>query len=142
VKINSDLIIEGTSKSLKELQEQVDKLTPVNLYYNYDGTTGNVTLNDDVNNYNYIEIFFRNNDNYYNSTRIYMDKPTDQRVYLGAHHAWGSGSVFTKMKIIQISGNKMNVFNSYYSQLELRNNTVILTQSNNIYITRVDGYKK
>lgn len=36
----------------------------------------------------------------------------------------------------------MNVFNSYYSQLELRNNTVILTQSNNIYITRVDGYKK
>ena len=58
MKINKDLIISDTNTSLGGMNDELEKLKKVILYENAAGTLGNITLNDNVENYSYIEVFF------------------------------------------------------------------------------------
>ena len=109
------------------------------LYDNPNGTIESITLDDDVSNYRYIDIFYRNNDRFYSNTRVY--EPNDKRIVLSANYT-DNEIVYLKNKIVEINGRSISNYNKCYSQIWTNNNgTVSYQNSNNIYIVKVVGYK-
>ena len=102
-----------------------------------------IILSDSAANYDYIEIFFRTNDNAYNSVKVY--EPNNKIVSLAAW--WVNNNVpraYTKIKLVSINGNVIDVVSSkQYGETayDMSSDPVYITLSNNIYITRVIGYK-
>lgn len=112
-------------------------LYEVVLYDNESGANGTITLNDSAANYKYIDIFFRNNDQQYNFTRIY--KPNGKQVSLLTSFTNNETYHIFKSKRVTISGNQI-ITNGY-----AENNFVaasVTDWGNNTYIIRVVGYKK
>lgn len=116
-------------------------LEGVSLYDNSSGTTGTVTLSESASNFNYLEIFFRNNDNTYSSVKVYS--PNNKRVSLFSVYlntTSSSGEYFmAKGANVTISGTSITK-NSYcegnfYNQNQQRD------RNNNTYILKVLGYK-
>lgn len=113
------------------------------LYDNPSGSNGNITLSDSVANYEYIEIYYRTNDNYVGSQKLY--KPNGKTTWLfGVQCGKGSGSTsgyaYLKCKKVTISEKSINNITDGYSEIGIGS---ISTNSNAnyIYITRVVGYK-
>ena len=99
------------------------------------GTTGDVALSESAANYDYMVIYFRPNDGYLSSTKI--RSPNGKRAFLISGYA-GSGTSDTsgwniKLKVVSISGTSITPF--AYKEY---NGSV--TNSNYIYITRVEGW--
>ena len=110
-------------------------LKPKTLFENDSGSNANITLNDNVENYEYIEIFYRNNDNFYSSRKFY--KPSGQKLVLDSYYVSSSSIVF-KMNYITISGT--SVTRNQFIEAN-KNNITQNDTSRNVYITRVFGYK-
>lgn len=106
-------------------------------------SNGTITLSDNASNYEYIEIFFRTNDNVYDSTKVYQ--PNNKLVSLAAW--WANANVprfYTKVKIVTINGTSIQAVSSnQYGEVsyDTSSDPVYISNSNNIYITRVIGYK-
>lgn len=105
------------------------------------GTDEAVTLNDDVSNYKYIEIFFRSNDNAYNSVKVY--NPYGKLVSLFV--PWMNTNTlryYIKSKIVKISQTTIANYTSVtYSETTLTTTpNIAITATNYVYITRVVGY--
>lgn len=112
----------------------------VELYNNSTGTNGSVSLSENTSNFTYLEIFYRSNDWDYNSVKIYS--PYDKNVSLSVIHPTSTGATqnYWKTKIIHIGGT--SITNTYYSEIAIYNGgNPSISGSNNIYITRVIGYK-
>lgn len=111
----------------------------VNLYNNSSGTTGTVTLSQSADNFNYIEIFYRNNDNRYSSTRIYRPTTGTNNVWLSAGFIYNDiKQVYIKAKEIVINGTSLTVTRG----VDLLGSFDYDNPANNtIMIIRVDGYK-
>lgn len=133
------------NKIWKYIEEIEKKQTSVNnefLLYSGD-SNGSINLSDSADNYNYIEIFFRTNDNVYDSTRVYQ--PNNKMVSLAAW--WVNANVprfYTKAKIVRISDTSIQAVSSnQYGEAayDTSNSPVYISNSNNIYITRVIGYR-
>ena len=107
------------------------------LYENNNGSNENITLNDSVSNYKFIEIFYKSNDNAYSSVRV--DTPNGKRVSLQAF--WSVDNYcYGKIKQVSISNNKIN--NLAFQQLVIPSGaSPTISLSNFIYITKVIGYK-
>lgn len=108
------------------------------LYDNSNGSNGTITLEDSAANYDYLEIFYRTNDNVYNSIKVYS--PNGKRVNLMAH--WinlNTSRLYLKTKIISISGK--SITNVNYSEIVLGPEETWFNEDNYIYITQVVGYK-
>lgn len=103
------------------------------LYNDSTGTNGNITLSDNVSNYKYIEIFYRDNSNHYSNVKVYQ--ANGKRISLltvypnSTYHFWFNGALknINENKITSQDASAMDV-NSLYA-------------NNNIYITRIVGYK-
>lgn len=126
-----------TADDMNEIKSVVNNNYPVSLYNNSGGTTGNVTLSDDISNYSYIEIYFKGNNGSIDCAKV----PTS----------------FTTVNLT--SGNYYNVSNTFFIQTETVaiGGTTITRKSQkeivinpgqypnitntNIYISRVVGYK-
>lgn len=119
--------------SQRAILELLDKLTPVVLF---DGDeNGTITLSDSVNNYEYIEIFFRQNQYtaIYNSVKIYH--PWDVQADLTAIQAANGGSgIASAYVVINDTTIRKADYNIYWTN---GGNT----HTDAIYITRVLGYK-
>lgn len=113
-------------------------LVPTILYDNSSGDNGNITLSDSAANYDYIEIFYRNNDNTYSSVKV--DDADGKNVNLMSIMPYTS--TYLKGTIVAISTNTISV-SSYFSETTIRNNSnsSITQTQNNHYITKVLGYK-
>lgn len=107
------------------------------LYDNASGTNGDITLSDSAANYEYIEIFFRNNDNKYNSVKVYQ--PHGKSVSLMSQDN-NSSKVWLKVTSITISGTTITKSEACEVALTSGSSPTI-SSSNNNYITRVVGYK-
>lgn len=110
-------------------------LKPIILYDNESGSNANITLNDSVENYEYIEVFYRNNDNFYSSRKFY--KPSGKKFILDSYYV-SSTNIQFKMNYITITGTTVtrNQF------IEASKNTMTQQNTNaNTYITRIIGYK-
>lgn len=106
------------------------------LYNSASGTAGTVTLSDSVENYTYIEIFYRSSgDNACGSVKVF--NPNNKLVHLGTIH-YIADYDYAKFALVSVSGS-MITFNQNY-QITLKNNGSTYSAENAIYITRVVGY--
>lgn len=116
----------------------LNKILGTELYNNTTGSNNAITLSESAANFTYLEIFYRNNDNYYNSTKIYQ--PNGKTAYLDADYPYtsGEGYSYTKKTSVQISGTSITPIN--YVELTIMPTGASIQNKNNIYITRVVGY--
>jgi hypothetical protein len=116
----------------------LNKILGTELYNNTTGSNSAITLSESAANFTYLEIFYRNNDNYYNSTKIYQ--PNGKIAYLDADYPYtsGEGYSYAKKTSVQISGTSIRPIN--YVELTVMPSGANILNKNNIYITRVVGY--
>lgn len=116
----------------------LNKILGTELYNNTTGSNSAIILSESAANFTYLEIFYRNNDNYYNSTKIYQ--PNGKIAYLDADYPYtsGEGYSYSKKTSVQISGTSITPIN--YVELTIMPTGANIQNKNNIYITRVVGY--
>ncbi len=137
LKVNGELIVKDSIKigttNIKDL------FKPTVLFSNDAGTKENITLSDSAANYEYLEIFFTNNDRTYNSVKVY--KPNGKIVSLMSIYNNNDDRIWFKTALYTISGTTMFVGNNVEARL-INNSSVGVWNGNNVYITRVIGYNK
>lgn len=111
--------------------------TQTTLYDNTSGTNANLTLSGSAANYKYIEIFFRDNDNNYNSVKVC--NPNGKNVTLISQYNNGNNKIWFKIAIVTISGNSITFGNREEVKL-VNGSSPSISFSSNIYITKVVGY--
>ena len=110
------------------------------LYDNQSGSNGTITLSDSVENYTYLEIYYRPNDtsSYQGFTKVYS--PNNKYCSLEYSLVTLSGDeLYTKYRNIYIRNNTITSQDQRYAEVRETRSTV--TSNNYIYITRVVGYK-
>ena len=108
---------------------------PTVLYENANGSNGNITLNDSVENYRYIEVYYRNNDNRYNSKKFY--KINGKYVVLDSYYS-ASNDIVWKQQTRLFDGKQFNVI----SNAEVSNAAIsYIKTSSNTFVMLIIGYK-
>lgn len=102
--------------------------------YNSTATTGAVTLSASAANYTMMEIYFRDNDSHYNSTKVFS--PNGKTVNLSMFSNTTNGQNNYKRREVSISGT--SITNQSYGE---QDGGAAATSTNNIYIYAVVGYK-
>ncbi len=109
------------------------------LYENNSGSTGTITLSDTSDNYYYLEIFYKNNDGFYSSTKVPNPNGKDV-VLLTSNPSNSSGRAYFKSTKLSISGTKITP--ESYSEIRLDDDSVTVdTSTNMISIVKVLGWK-
>lgn len=103
--------------------------------------TARVTLIDDVSNYKFIDIQFRDSRNTYKTIRVY--EPNGKNAILSINYPYdlynGVYSMYMRNCIVSISGKQITPIN--YSNIVIRDGqTPIITNNNFCFITKVIGY--
>ena len=122
----------------KITKQGLEILAPKVLYENASGSNSNITLSDNASNYEYLEIFFRNNDNIYSSVKVYQ--PNGKKVNLISQYNNGSNTIWFKIAICLISGNTITKDNAIEMKL-VASSSINASSGNSNYIIRVVGYK-
>lgn len=109
----------------------------VELYFNSSGSSGNITLNYDINTVGskYIVIHYKGNDGYMNSTTIHSLTTGDNFADLHVVESTVNGSLNIKSRRIKINGK--NLTNVSYAEMD---NGTTPTSTNHIYIVSVMVY--
>lgn len=112
----------------------------ITLYNNNSGTTGTVTLSDSAANYYYLEIFYKNNDGFYSSTKVWSPNGKDV-VLVSCAPTNDNHNCYLKSTQYSISGTKITP--EKYSEVALYNkgNLNVDDSTNRISIVRVLGWK-
>jgi hypothetical protein len=106
------------------------------LYNSANGTAGTVTLSDSVENYTYLEIFYRSSgDNACGSVKVFS--PNGKLVHLGTIH-YIADYDYAKFALVKVSESMITFIQNY--QIILKNNGSEYSAENAIFITRVVGY--
>lgn len=106
------------------------------LYNSASGTAETVNLSDSVENYTYLEIFYRTSgDNACGSVKVFS--PNGKLVHLGTIHYIAD---FDHAKFALVSVSKSMITFSQNYQITLKNNGSTYSAENAIFITRVVGY--
>ena len=105
-----------------------------NTLYNSTATTSGVSLSDSAANYTMMEIYFRDNDSHYSSTKVFS--PNGKTVNLSMSVGTTTGGMNHKRREVSISGTAIS--NQSYAE-QAYDGT--LTSVNHIYIYAVVGYK-
>lgn len=106
------------------------------LYNNISGDNGDITLNDTVDDYLYLEVYYKSNDGYYGSQKIY--EPNNKTISLITGYRWED--FYLKYKTISIVDDTIST--DQYVQVVLPHHGQIeLWGDNYIYIVQVIGYK-
>ena len=118
----------------------ISQLNEVVLYNDDNGTNGNVTLSESAGNFRCLEIYYKVSNNH-NSTKIY--NANGKETHLTVNENWISGSnryLNIRTKNISINGNTITSNRNDWTQI-LNNNVNAHNSNNDIYITRVVGYR-
>ena len=118
-------------------------LSPYTLYYNSSGSTGNITLSDDVSNYKFLEIYFGGgasaNDR---MDFVKVDLSLSNNVSLFKFSSDAGGSLYAQCRDVTISGTTISTLDSTrYWSASYAGSSWSKTATNSIYIRRVIGYK-
>lgn len=99
--------------------------------------TANVKLTDDASNYKFLEIYYCDNDNTYNSVKV--ESPNGKNVLLSIQYPYQNGVTYIKSCLISISGKQITPIN--YSSMTIRSGQApTIANSNYCYIRKVIGY--
>ena len=120
-----------------EVRNNLNVYQMVVLYSNGTGTAGTVTLHDSVHNYQYIEIFYRSGNYYYDSVRIAFGSEMKYSNLSVVNPS--NGNVYIDTRTICISGT--SITNSNTGQCGIENGSSYSNKENHIAINRVMGYK-
>lgn len=105
------------------------------IYYSASGTTADITLSETAANFSMLEIYYRDNDSHYSSTKVYS--PHGKTVNLSMIESTANGVMNFKRREVSISGTSIS--NQSYGEVDSAD---WATQSvNHIYIYTVFGYK-
>ena len=133
---------EAITDNVSVTKSEIDWSTISKVLYNDNtGTTGDVVLSETSANFEYIEIFYRTNDQDYGSTKVYQ--PNGKKVSLStAVHAIGTGELVYKVSIKEFDGvNLVKVTDGAGDEYgEASSASTNISHQNNVYITRVVGY--
>lgn len=111
-------------------------LEGVSLYDNSSGTNGTVTLSETSANFNYLEIFYRDNDNHYNSVKIYS--PNGKVFWMNS--GWiNDNNNGGNMKLAYSTINGTSITKTRYIQGTIGGSGT--SNNNAIYIVKVLGYR-
>lgn len=110
------------------------------LYSNTTGSNGTITLYETAVNFNYLEIFFRDQElPEYSSVKVYSPNNKSVNLAIPTTNANLNG-FYIKEKTMCISGTSIS--SKYYCEATYHiNPTIAVKKSNFIYITRVVGYR-
>ena len=123
-----------------ELKLNNGKVYGAFVLYTGDDNTGPITLSDSAANYDHIDIVYRSNDgaSYTSTKRVY--DPNNK--YVDLEYKYNLGSVlYTKFNKIGISGTQITLDTGFEYYWSTGTNSVTMSTANNIYITKVVGYK-
>lgn len=113
------------------------------LFESSDGIPGDITLTDNITNYSYLEIYYKQNDGTYGYTKCVAHN--NAHIDLTVNHITNNGySNSFSSRTINIYNNTIKTLNTnrYISgNITSDNNLSGTTTTNNIYITKVVGYK-
>ncbi len=131
--------LDGNSTTDAPSQRAVNTLKPVELYNNTSGSNGTITLSDSSANYRYIEIYYKSNDNYYNSVKV--QNPNNKSITL-MNMTPVSTNIYIKSTLIEISGATITPRANRTYEVNIDTTGYVgITQLNTNYITHIIGYK-
>ena len=141
--IGTEVDFNGQASDIPVGWEQVSgkNYTAFELYNNSTGVgTGTINLSDSITNYDYIEIFYKSNDaNSQSSKKVRSQSSifTDLEFW----YIYGPTNIYIKATNINI--NAATITFIYSSEIHLYpNQFVALSETNNIFITKVVGLKE
>ena len=105
------------------------------LYESDSGTTGNITLSDDVDNYKYIEIFYKRGEAFQDSTKV--DLSISKKASLISVLYTGN-NVYFDMKGVTLTKTNLTV---NYNRIFYGNTSFVQQDNNNIKICKIVGYR-
>ena len=106
------------------------------LYDNSSGTTGTVTLSENATDYDYLEIYFRTNDNWTSSIKCMTSSGTQVNLI-----ATFINETYLYLKVNKITINGNSITRQMGTETKSGNSGNIHSVINNIYITKVAGYR-
>ena len=137
-----DANAKSNSSQITTVAGNVDGLTTdfnnskaVTLFNNAGGSSSNITLSDSSANYQYLEIFYKDNDGHFSSVKV--NEPDGKQFFMIAGTYYNNAMYFL-IKNASISGNAIT--NAGTGKL-VAGSTNTVTTDNNIYITKVIGFK-
>lgn len=118
-------------------------LIPYTLYENSSGSTGNITLSDDVSNYKFLEIYFGGgasaNDR---MDFVKVDLSLSKNVSLFKFSSDAGGTLYAQCRDVTISGTTISTLDSTrYWTATYTGSSWSKSANNSIYIKKVIGYK-
>lgn len=131
----------STPLNAENLNNNFNCLNGTLLYDNADGTQETVTINESANNFKYIEIFFKNAENVYNSVKVYQ--PNNKIVSCSSPLASNGSETKTYLRSTDytISETSITPRRKLYMEIEGTAITTFIANTNYILITRVVGYR-
>lgn len=121
----------------KTLTNRISNLEAVNLYDNAQGSNKEITLNDNIKNYTYLQIFFKGNNNSSDNT-IALTSHNRINLFTGNYYE-GDNHVYIQTETITLSENK--IIRSLQKQLGLSTEQSVFMNDTEIFIFKVIGYK-
>jgi hypothetical protein len=104
--------------------------------YESTGSNSNITLEKDCSLFNYLEIFYRNNDNIYGFVKV--DNPNGKSFIMQSSMPYSAGSSYLKYTCAVISN--YTISPNIYSEIQIYANSTNVVNTNVHYITKVVGY--
>lgn len=109
------------------------------LYTNESGSRDTITLSDDVSNYSYIKIYYRNDINVINSQEFINCNNKDISLFMAVNRSDSKNS-WLQISKRHVSGNKITVLFSTEIKITISGDVSVGT-GNYIFITKVEGFK-
>ena len=112
---------------------------PYILYENSSGSRNDITLSDDVSNYSYIKIYYRNDINIINSQEFINCNNKDISLFMAVNRSDSQNS-WLQISRRYVSGNKITVV--FSTEIKITNaGAVSVGTGNYIFITKIEGFK-
>lgn len=138
--VNGDLYVADTNRqNKKNILTEINNLKAVTLYTSTTGTQNDVTLNDSLANYSFIEIYFFQG-NAYGSVKI--DEPNGKEFAITFKNMYDNTHIHNLVKNYSASGTSLSVLRGAYS-VDVTGSTpgVYSASTSIITIYKVVGYK-
>lgn len=133
-----DPINKNYEQRIEKIENDISFLNGTVLYNNTNGSIDNISLSDSIENYKYIDILFKDDQNIYNTAR-----------FIVKNGAWYSLQSFQYVKAdsqIVVRGKNIQLIdktikNGDYCAIALTSSGNNFYWNNNIFITKIIGYK-
>jgi len=131
-------VTKASAETFNELQDNIEEaINGTILYNNTNGTTSAFTLNDSIENYDYIEIYYHSNDASGAESSVKITGGSVKIINL-LYLWYVSGTIYFKQSNLAING----INATFVNNIQWTNADGSLTSGDYIFVTKVIGYKQ